>query len=616
MILVMHKGMGQKRGRRAMAMVHTLSLLALVLLFAFSLAGSSLSQLNLSSRYSQRTQADASAKAAMTEFILRVRQANLARDVTTLPPPVLNLFREPGQDQLLANEAPLFTSARLLLDKCTDNSSNPQPAKSYFDSDSGRSVPPFAVSLVYEVNIGSHHYVYESLLQQRWPYALTAPGPIMVAGRIGADPGATSPIPENFWSAPSVIDGRVLALQTSVRLDGETPDGEFPAGPRFGMQRDPARVSLKVYEALYPFAASGGLSGTSYLGESGGFYTTLRPTNDTRLTVGGALRLYPLSLEGREWETVPISQHTLGALIGSGVDFCENNPSRGWTTPGSTQPNVVVGDGSTLKGRIRKNYRFAGLSPDTAVSRSRMAGLFSKSDTSSWQPINIDSRHVGIHLLRSGTESSTVTEHYYQVPSGMCVHTGDLVPEGSSRYESSSPATVPLQGSLHLQDVSLAVDGDLILNNYLLKGSNATLVVAGTLTLDGGYLDSGDSGLVIFCRRLIMKAQGQLNGLIVAEKGAAIYGGGATSGEAPSEPGLVIKGGLLVGGADLLIQPDLSIPGPPGEPPRPIVSDNQLLPLEMRGLTVVSARIEYEPRYLRGLNAFASHEVVATQLRQ
>ena len=66
---------------RGTAMIHTLALISLVLLAAFALATSSLSQLNLSSRYAQRTQADYTARAAMTEFVVRSRTLAGKHDV-------------------------------------------------------------------------------------------------------------------------------------------------------------------------------------------------------------------------------------------------------------------------------------------------------------------------------------------------------------------------------------------------------------------------------------------------------------------------------------------------------------------------------------------------------
>lgn len=599
-------------------MLHTLALITLVLIVAFALAMSTLSQLNLSARYAQRTQADCVARAAMTEFIIRARQADPNKDVTSLGKSVLDVFRT--QPTLLQPRGQVDGSARLLLDHCVDNSSNSQAASSHFDATGVHSVPPFSLSLVYLVHVGTHNYVYESLVQQRWPYALASPGPIVIPGRVGPDPaGSTSNVPTDFWSAPSEIVGRVLSLQTDIGAESDSP---LPGETRSGALRTPITVSTKIYEALYPYAKEGGLVP----------YATGRPPqlqdNQDRLRLGGPLTLTQISLtKPPPSGSTPVpgffsiqryEQDTRGATIHRGVDLAENLPSGSFGT--HTQPVVKVASGNTIRGRIRYDYRIAGMNSKDTASRKEMQALFSKPDTSSWSQVHLPNGGAGeIVIARAripaGTPGISDTATQYSVPTGQCRYHGNFRPAGPDLdstvidfYLSSlgiyTTGSSTVSGSLILQDVALGVEGDMSLENYVLKGSNATLVVDGTLTIDGGYLDAGDNGLVIFCRRLIMKAQGNFNGLIVAEKGAALFGSGAT--EAPDHPGLLIRGGMLVGGSDLLIAPS-----PAADP-----TSNLLMPLSIRGLTLTSTRIEYEPRYLRGLNRFGNYEVLATDLRQ
>ncbi len=673
-------------------MIHTLALISLVLLAAFTLATSSLSQLNLSSRYAQRTQADYTARAAMTEFTVRARTLTGKHDVTTPPDPIFPKFV--GREVLLENQPRVDGFVRLILDKCTDNSGNPLPARSVFDGPGKTSVPPFCLSVVYEVKLGSRSYIYESLVQQRWPYALAAPGPVMIPGRVGPSPDGAADetsLPQGFWTAPSEVKGRVLALETDISSDvDEGRAGETHAGNLV----NPIRVSMTAYQALYPYAMSGGMRdvptttfgrGGSTTVSSGGATSTVREDSHSRLILGGGYKIYRMTYAGRNvehlgvpgsspqtdpndpnapvdpevtppqapvtnplpgpspspsaspspvpivptgrWEMQRFDVNTKGAKVHRGVDLLENSPPRG--DGFTTRDEITVKEGNTLNGKARYDYWLNGMQPDQPPSRERMRELFTKPETSDW-PTNNFSRAKEI-VIGTGpnpgnlhSESGLPTPPLYvQAESGKIRYAGNFEPDGYDLSTAAGrnysdyytqyfhlPDGYNVQGSLTLQDVSLAVDGNLSLQNYVLKGSKATLIVDGTLTLDGGYLDAGDNGLVIFCRRLIMKSQGHFNGLIVAEKGAAFYGSGAA--EAPAKPGLHVKGGLLIGGTDLLVKGDPTLDGVPSDP-------NSLLapiePLQMRGLMLTSCYLEYAPQYLRGLNNFGNYEVLATELR-
>ncbi|MFN8609088.1 MAG: hypothetical protein U0931_16250 [Vulcanimicrobiota bacterium] len=659
---------------RGTAMIHTLALISLVLLAAFALAASSLSQLNLSSRYAQRTQADYTARAAMTEFVVRARALTGTHDVTSLPEPIFPKFR--GHEVLLENQPRVEGRAVLLLDKCVDNSGGSLPAQSSFDPPGKTSVPPYCLSVVYEVTLGSRHYNYESLVQQRWPYALTAPGPVLIPGRVGPSPTGEADVtglPPKFWTAPSEVKGRVLALETDV---GQDVDSHKSGESRQGNLTNPIKVSMGAYEALYPYAYSGGVSGVPIVQIGGGPSSTHREDSDSRMVLGGGYKMYKLTYGGqpvarqdpfalrenvtgpamptaptlapaidtqggmpqglvggantppeRGWEVSAYYTNTKGAVVHRGVDLVQNQPPNGDGL--TTQQTVTVREGNTLNGRARYDYWLNGQDPSEVPSRERMRQLFAKPDTSSW-PVNNFPKAKEIIIARdpappnlSSSSGLPTPPVYIQAASGQLRYHGNFEPEG---YSLDSPLGVEfaqgmaeylglpegysVQGSLTLQDVSLAVDGNFSLTNYVLKGSRATLIVDGTLTLDGGYLNAGDNGLVIFCRRLIMKAQGNFNGLIVAEKGAAIYGAG--SAEPPPAPGLNIKGGLLIGGTDLLVMGVPSVGG------GPVLSRmlSAMSPLQMRGIMLTSCKLEYAPQYLRGLNNFGNYEVLATEQRQ
>lgn len=605
-------------------MFHTLALIGLVLLAAFAMATSTMSQLNLSARYAQRTQADNTARAAMAEFVIRVMQVPAPIDITVPAPPLLDQFR--GNPVLLTPRPPLEGTAVLLPDRCVDNSDNPAPVASWFDSGGKTSVPPYSASVVYEVTLGSRKYLYESLLQQRWPYALAATGPMLITGRIGPAPGsaiATGP-PSMFWSAPSEVKGRILALQTEVDIASDPGADE----DSFGAQRKPTTVSDETYEALYPYARAGGVAEAVPVT---GAPTLMMLVH--RLTLGGPITLYELTKQwtGGEYPVLthvvtPYFAQSEGAKIVGSIDLMENLAPQASPRMARSAPTVRIHARNEHRGILRRDHRLGGVDPKSLAGRRRMRELFAKPDTTSWPVVNIsETPQDGIMIIgREGTSEGDV----YYAPGGKArvqVASNDVfkpvkcgtpidfsVASGGGRAAPNPVYTGTANGALMLEDVALAVDGDLVLEKYLLRGKNATLIVDGTLTMDGSYLDAGQNGMVIFCRRLIMRAQGEINGLIIAEKGAAIFGGTPQL-DPPTRPGLTIRGGLLVGGNDIRLMQPYVTSGPNGQP-NPEES-NVLLPLEIKALTLVSTRIEYNPKYLRSLNRCGPYEVLATELR-
>jgi len=617
-------GLRLRGSGRGLALFHTLALISLVLLVAFAIATSTLSQLNLSARYAQRTQSDYTAKAAMAEFILRAQQAPPPADITSVPPPLFDLYQE--GEILLQPRPPLEGTARLWLSRCVDNSSNPEPVASWFDGAGKTSVPPFSVSVVYEITLGSRSYLYESLVQQRWPYALAAPGPIFAVGRIGPDPEESAPVsavPNLFWSAPSEIKGRVLAMETEVSLASDPiPEDPHhgPPMPRVRPARAPINVSEETYKSLYPYASAGGVS--NRIPASGEGFPMILTMSD-RFTLGGPLLIQSLTLQTygasepyqSSLAAVPYQQFTTKGKVEGAIDLLENQPEPAPIDSDAVPPSVKIHDLNTHSGRVRYDRRLGGGPSDTQSARQRVRTLFRKPDTANWESVSINAAPLDTIVITS--HPGVTGRDVYYARSGRCRCNGPLKPKKTPyQYDIATKTTIKFEGdplalgALKLEDVSLAVDGDLTLEQYLLKGSNATLIVDGTLTLDGGYLDAGQNGMVIFCRRLVMKAQGQINGLIVAEKGAVLYGA-ANPASPPQDPGLIIKGGLLIGGNDLRIQPPLVALPPDTQSP-----SNVLLPLDIHAFMMVSTRIEYAPKYLRGLIRCGPYEVVATELRQ
>src|SRR6185436_8549078 len=123
-----------------------------------------------------------------------------------------------------------------------------------------------------------------------------------------------------------------------------------------------------------------------------------------------------------------------------------------------------------------------------------------------------------------------------------------------NRYIQGDPKNVFYTGAgIERHNCILFVDGNLDLSSTkpraggtavipALRGTNATIIVNGTLLLNNGSLSASKEGMVIYCRRLVTAAQGHYSGLIMVQKSAAIC---------PAYPGakIEIQGGVVCGGS-------------------------------------------------------------------
>jgi hypothetical protein len=106
---------------------------------------------------------------------------------------------------------------------------------------------------------------------------------------------------------------------------------------------------------------------------------------------------------------------------------------------------------------------------------------------------------------------------------------------------------IETRGKLKLTNCMLYVDGNLDLSSALgagtdavgIEGTNATLVVNGTLLLAGGRLDSRDQGMVIWAKNIITRASGDYRGLIISQDAISIMP------QPGSADGLSIRGAVL-----------------------------------------------------------------------
>jgi hypothetical protein len=166
-------------------------------------------------------------------------------------------------------------------------------------------------------------------------------------------------------------------------------------------------------------------------------------------------------------------------------------------------------------------------------------------------------------------------------------------------------STLRLPGRLFLNDCILYVDGDLDLGGTVtgcgpavggatLTGSNATLIVKGTLILDGGSLSAQNQGMVIYCNNLLATSSGQYNGLIVVKNGALLAPPRGTSSS------LCIHGAILVGSGQPLAVTDGVMGG-----------GRAASMYAGTGMVLWSANVKYDPRYLKALHGFGQFNLLA-----
>jgi hypothetical protein len=603
----------RKSGRgSALLAVLVLSGLTLLLLLAF--ATSSTSNLSLTRHQVDGVQGDAQARAAVQEFILQLQALHQPGDATQVPASVFEYFKHNhvliAQDSRLGCEARLLTQGRY---HSVDNSLASVPAQSCFDGPNQKSVPPFSVSLVMQIQTGRRTFLYEAYLQQVWPYALTAPGPIRVfGGEVAQDLIASNGLGQEVaykgrqlggWKGSSSIQGHVLATQSNLA----------PLDNSSGQLDQPVPISEVFYGRLFAFSK----------GNLGVGVQTDLP--NTRMQVGGDFSVLNYRKRTRTsyddsgtetkrevWEAQLVALRTENARIEGGIDLYENPSQLGEE---GTTPEVYVAPGAEHKGRVRQNFRFRGLDPNSEASRQMFAKMFIPPDTSSWTQIQNDELAMltGETTLSSRNRSGG---RVITIPTGQVVYHGDI-------KLGTSDSDLP---SLVLEDIALAVKGNVVLGpaasalfdpgeRPTLKGSNATLIVEGSLIVDNGQLDAGGNGMVIFCRDFIMKAKGRYNGLIIAQRGGAFVGSDpgegsqVVAGDEASE--LLIRGGVIVGGRHLTVEgPAQPAPGP--EQLAPILFP----PIRLTSLAMISTRIEYDPKYLRTINQFGNFRLVAVQRRQ
>lgn len=571
---------------------------------ALAIASALLAHYNLAEGYRDRTSADLYARAGVEEFILRSEELQQPQ-ATENPEPLLALFR--GHENLLTPTTTLPARVTLLLDgpyRSTDNSLGSGPAPSCFDRGGMRSVPPYSFSLVLRVEAGHKRCLYEALVQQRWPYALTAPGPIRVAGAVGNGPvWGQGQVAAGQFLAPTTIKGNVLAMQSeAIDLLLES-------------SLQPILLETSGASSLYTQIAtfSDGLAA-----EDG----RTAPTFPQRLSIGGPLPIYSLSFTPVENEPGEEEGHlnffpaeTSGALVDGDVDLYENAPNEQLYTHCS--PDVRCFPGSEHRGTTHAHARPGGGEPALPSTRLRLSKLFQKPDTSAWPLATNPLSHRPPTRMTPQTEppkdlvvssdpnrQAGPHEILLRAPQGKVQLNGNLVPGLSDT----------VSGKLILENCALAVNGNVTLlgspeDPLVLRAIGSTLIVDGTLIINNGEMDAESNGMVLWCQRFLIKGQGRYNGVIVSRDGGAFFGTDDFSVRQmthteQTEPQLRITGGVLMGAHRLTVKQSNS------------GSASRRYPdLRLRTSTLSSVQLEYGPQYMRTLNQFGALKTLLVEWR-
>ncbi|GMU53992.1 MAG: hypothetical protein AMXMBFR33_31380 [Candidatus Xenobia bacterium] len=570
-----------KFGRRGVAVATVLAGSVLLLAFCLLVASFCLTQLDFARNFREHAQSEQLARAALSQFIDAERRRDQPDD--PLSGQSLsqryhwqNLFGARDSQRLGGEVAIGFTPHRESGYYSLDNSQNSLFARSCLDQGDAKSVPPYSAQLLIRVKAGPRVQWFDALVQKRWPYVLASSEPVaLAANRIGTSPGPGSSVTGNLLCFP--------------RVEGEP------------LHRYPLALSADQMQGVG--------SHISALEHAG-------------VTIGG-----------RRDPSSSLSWSTGNRLIGN-VDFVKRDPLAG-------QPRVAVGGGNTWRGTSRVDLEFPsdflnsitggpGVPSDwNFLIRSSGDALINSETDSQGRQLLFRREGRPFYLMNQSLaiQDAPPADHERD-PSAQYAIGSAFVVEGSmgNRYIPrplvvTDDREVRIRPSrLMLKNARLFVDGDLDLSGPLtdvgnnpqplLIGSNATLVVRGTLTIDGGMLDAVDQGMVIYCQRLLMKASGDYRGLIVVRDSALFYPEMRSvtlgTGTAQQLKQFTIRGGLVIGGGAVRVYEEEAnlqngslVQFPPPDPQS----------MEFQGTGFFSLNLEYDPSYLQALHTYGQFQL-------
>lgn len=573
--------MKRRRGSTLLTVLFCAVALGLICL---SMASAMLSHYNLAVRNRDSAQADWIARAGVAEFIHRCAVIQKEHtDVTSVPDSVLPAFR--AQPVLLNPSAHLPGKVTLLLDgvpSSRDNTLSAFPGQSSFDSGERKSIPPYSLDLALKVEWGGRTFLYQALVQQRWPYAVAAPGPVLVCGGSSART-ETGLYVQPGLRAPSKVKGSILAMQESA-VKSQQRIVELETDVRLN----------SLYSLLCPFSTG--------LDETG------KPTYDDtyRLVVGGKVRTFEYAHYTTNTDNGPIENYsvvprpeaeTRDARLEGNAETYENGD---YPAPRGTSL-IEVGEGSVVTGTRRVDVRPGGLDPRQPPARERWSKLFERPPVDGWDDIQSQ--------LRPALDERFITKNVIisKKPKGL-VPPDTIYIEASSGKVSCDNLKLKPDRTLTVDGCSVFCKGDLVVSHEdltrtptspVLSGSSATLIVGQLLMVDGGEVFAGDTGMVIWADHFLLRASGRYHGAIVSPFGGAFFGQTDSA-----DPGLHIRGAVLLGSNDIRFngkgQPDGDGNFAGGLPTR-----------SLGAFTLASTEVTYDPQYLRGLNQFGGFHLQA-----
>jgi hypothetical protein len=505
------------------------------LIVALTLATLTVLDLALASSYSDGAQGELMARAAVAQFIHE--QSAIPRSILSPAnhPNLLARYQQPvfpdGAPHLPGTVSITFDASQPYYS--TDNSASSNSAAGWMDRGTEtQSVPPLSVDLLMTVVCGGRMSHFEAIVGQRWPYALTSSH--LVLSDFGSMPAAvqgptyvpSAPIP--IMPAPPGVPSMGYGDGTPIQLD------RVDSGTFYHTEQAVAGVStVTVNEAVgnplpldrLDFNASSAAVTPPGAAEQERFQIAL---NTTGLLVHQGLPpgITPPSLQSRQDE-----QGNKQYVLTQSLALGDSPPADPNTNP---SPAALPVSGSTfvVNGSLVNHYYIPAQCGNPSV------------------PDTVGGSNSGLFLNNCSLYINGDLDLSYQGPSASC-----------ACVSSGSPQPYPI----------------------VLWGNNATLVVAGSIIVSQGAIDSsGEKAMVIYCQRLLMSATGKIQGLVVAEDSAVFTSVGTS-------PGLTILGGVLVGGRQM----QLDVEGLPDAA------------YSFTGTALSSTVIQYDPHYLDALHGCA-----------
>lgn len=607
--------------REGTALITVLLASAVLLVICMALASVAILDLNVAGSYSTRSQSLLMAGAAVNQVIAELDRAQQLDDGNALD------LNDVKKVDLLARfqQNPVFpdgganfpgdvyvTFDRSLDHFSLDNSYSDGSASGWLDQGSARkSVPPFSIDLLIRTRIGGHTTWWEALLRRRWPYVLCTPGKVTLMGApTYAASGGTGTV------NPTLITGPIFDMP-SVAFSPKPPPDATPA-PDAGsnvfveaslinnllgvMPSDvanvtvggPAQVRVMNSSGVYGAPVSIFSAGNQLLGpvdisasdgsvavypnnkDVGSVSKDVKPANIVKnlqrafqLPDYGGFQKVPFQMLPPGWTPEPPPQPAAsGGPAPSGSPTASPSPSgspSGGPDPGPPPepPYFVIKDDVVLNG------------PDTSNAS------FQYDPSACWQI----TRPAGNRYIVNGN-----IHNVFYTGAGVELHNAMLYIAGNLDLSSTRPPPGAPPPSPGQPDPNVTIPK--------LRGTNATLIVDGTLILSNGSLEATSSkGMVIYCRRLVSAAKGTYKGLIMVQKSAAIC---------PARAGdiMEIQGGIICG-ADPV---GLFAVNPNWDPASTV---SETLSVLLTGLHLWSAHLTYDPKYLKTLNRFGPLSLMA-----